>query len=216
MSIQFRHNIRNYNNAFSFSSLGVSKIDQSVYGPQGIYTFRIQGQLCHRIGSLLPPPGKDPAFSQIYIYDSDSMRQAQQRMSHHPNLLDINTVLLLQAMLQQCNPYIEIFQTAGERLAEHSNISLRIKLMDHPHYDSRQYNHPTAHEITVIMVGTGDQPTATRDIVLQGRQYGLQRIRETHSSYNPLRYPLLFPFGEQGWHIGMYILTPYLPHLSML
>jgi len=213
--MQFRHNIRNYNNAFSFSSLGV-KIDQSVYGRQGIYIFRIQGQLCHYIGSLLPPPGKDPAFSQIYIYDSNSMHQAQQRMSYHPDMLDINTVLSLQAMLQECNPYVEIFQTASERLAEYSNISLHIKLVDLPHYDSKQYNHPTADEIAVIMVGSEDQPTAGRDIVLQGRRYGLQRIRETHSSYNPLRYPLLFPFGEQGWHIGMHILTPYLFHLSIL
>jgi hypothetical protein len=34
----FRDNIRNYNNAFAFSSLGV-KIDSLVYGPHGIYTF---------------------------------------------------------------------------------------------------------------------------------------------------------------------------------
>ena len=73
--MEFRRNIRNYNNAFAFSSLGV-KTDPSVYGPHGIYTFRIQGQLCHRIGSLLLPPGKDPAFAQIYIYDSNSISQA--------------------------------------------------------------------------------------------------------------------------------------------
>ena len=205
--MQFRQNIRNYNNAFAFSSLGVKR-DLSVYGPQGIYTFRIQGQLCHRIGSLLPPPGKEPAFSQIYIYDSNPMHQAQQRMSHYPDLLNVNTVLSLQAMLHRYNPYIETFLTARERLAEHSNVSLHIKLVDLPHYDSRRYNRPTASEIAVIMVGSGDEPTAGRDIILQGRRYGLQRIREIHSSYNPLRYPLLFPFGEQGWHVGMHILIP--------
>ena len=41
------------------------------------YTFRIPGQLCHLIGSLLPSPGTQPAFSQIYIYNSDPMQQAQ-------------------------------------------------------------------------------------------------------------------------------------------
>ena len=142
------------------------------------------------------------------------MHQAHQRMAHYKDLLDVNIVLSLQTMLQECNPYIETFLTANERLAEHSNISLRIKLVDLPHYDSRRYNRPTAGEIAVIMVGTGDESTAGRDIVLQGRRDGLQRIRETHSSYNPLRYPLLFPLGEQGWHIGMHISIPYVPNLK--
>ena len=209
VAMQFRQNIRSYNNTFAFSSLSV-KQNLSVYGPQGVYTFRIQGQLCHRMGSLLPPPGKDPVFSQIYIYDFDSMEQVRQRISYHRDFLNIDTVTSLQTMLHRCNPYIEVFLTSRECLNRYAHVSLHLKIMDHPHYDSRQYNRPTANEIAVIMIGTGDQPTVGRDIVLHGRQYGLKRIYETHSSYNPLRYPLLFPFGEQGWHIGMHILTSYI------
>lgn len=130
-------------------------------------------------------------------------------MSHHHDLLDIDMILSLQAMLHQYNPYIETLMTAHERFNRHPNLSLRLKLVDLPHYDSRRYNRPTANEIAVIMVGTGDEPTAGRDIVLQTRSNRLQRIRETHSSYNPLRFPLLFPFGEQGWHINMTISIPY-------
>ena len=136
------------------------------------------------------------------------MQQAQYRMSHHHDLLDVNIVLSLQAMLHQYNPYIDVFLTAHERLAQNANVSLHIKLVDLPHYDSRRYNRPTANEIAVLMVGTGDEPTAGRDLVLQARSNRLQRIKETHSSYNPLRYPLLFPFGEQGWHINMFMRTP--------
>ena len=122
------------------------------------------------------------------------MQQAQQRMSHHHDLLDVNIVLSLQGMLHHYNPYIEMFLTARERLAQNANVSLRIKLVDLPHYDSRRYNRPTANEVAVIMVGTGDEPTVGRDLILHPRSNRLQRIRETHSSYNPLRYPLLFPF----------------------
>ena len=136
------------------------------------------------------------------------MRQAQQRMSHHHNLLDVNIVLSLQAMFHQSNPYIETFMTAHERLTQNENISLRIKLVDLPPYDSRWYNRPTANEIAVIMPGTGYEPTVGRDLVLQARSNRLQRIYEKHSSYNPLRFPLLFPFGEQGWHINMFMNTP--------
>jgi len=182
----------------------------SVYGPQGIHTFRIQGQLCHLIGSLLPLSGRQPAFSQIYIYNSDPMEQARHRISHQHDLLDVDIILSLQAMLHQYNPYIETFLTARERLNQNPNISLHIKPVDLPYYDSRQYNRPTANEIAVIMVGSGDEPTVGRDIILQARSNRLQRIKETHSSYNPLRYPLLFPFGEQGWHINMFMQNQYI------
>jgi hypothetical protein len=79
-------------------------------------------------------------------------------MSHHQDLLDVNIVLSLQAMLHQYNPYIETFLTAHECVTGNANISLRIKLVDLPHYDSRRYNRPTANEVVVIMVGTGDEP----------------------------------------------------------
>jgi hypothetical protein len=45
-------------------------MDPSVYGPYGVYTFHIQGEFYHLMGSLLPADGQDPAFAQIYIYDS--------------------------------------------------------------------------------------------------------------------------------------------------
>ena len=163
--------------------------------------------MCHLIGSLLPLPGRQPAFSQIYIYNSDPLEQAQYRISHHHDLLDVNIILSLQAMLHQYNPYIETFLTAQERLNRNANISLHLKMVDPPYYNSRQYNRPTANEIAVIMVGSEDEPTIGRDIVLQTRSNRLQRIRETHSSYNPLRYLLLFPKGEQGWHVNMFIYT---------
>lgn len=70
------------------------------------------------------------------------MQQAQQHTSHHHDLLDVNIVLSLQAMLHRYNPYIEILLTAHERLTRNVNIPLRIKLVDLPHHDSRRYNRP--------------------------------------------------------------------------
>jgi len=133
-------------------------------------------------------------------------------MSHHHDLLDVNIVLSLQAMLHQYNPYIKTFLTARERLNQNANTSLHLKLVDLPHYDSRRYNHPTVNEIAVIMVGSGEEPTIGRDIVLQARSNRLQRIKETYSCYNPLRYLLLLPRGEQGWHVNMLINKQYVPN----
>jgi hypothetical protein len=38
---------------------------------KGAFTFRISGQIMHRIGSVFPTNNKTPGFSQIYFYDPD-------------------------------------------------------------------------------------------------------------------------------------------------
>ena len=51
---------------FVFTSAGI-KFDKSINHSRGLPTIRIQGQPCHRIGSMLPMPGKEPKFAQLYI-----------------------------------------------------------------------------------------------------------------------------------------------------
>lgn len=53
------------------------------------------------------------------------------------------------------------------------------------------------------MVGDGTEDLGNRDIVLQTLDVRLPRIDETHPSYMPLQYPLLFPYGTDGWTTGI-------------
>ncbi|KAF1865982.1 hypothetical protein Lal_00041680, partial [Lupinus albus] len=68
--VNYQNNIRVYNMMFAFTSLG-AKIDRSVNNSRGLPTIRIQGQSCHRIGSMLPMPRQFPKFAQLYIYDTE-------------------------------------------------------------------------------------------------------------------------------------------------
>ena len=79
-SLEFKTNIRQYNSAFAFTSLGV-KVDQSVIAGSGPYAFRISGELHHLSGALLPLPGHDPVYAQIYIHDP--AEQLAQRGKQH-------------------------------------------------------------------------------------------------------------------------------------
>jgi hypothetical protein len=63
----FRQRIRSYNNVLAFTSMGAN-LDTSVAQP-GNYTYRLRGELYHRMGSLLPQPGEAPKFAQLYISD---------------------------------------------------------------------------------------------------------------------------------------------------
>ena len=67
--------------------------------------------------------------------------------------------------------------------------------------DPRQYNVPTASDVTAIMIGDGyDINPSNRDILLRLHDGGLQRISELHPSYDAFHYILLFPGGDDGWH----------------
>jgi hypothetical protein len=54
--VKFRDQICMYNLVLAFNSLD-AKVDESVTGGRGSYSFRIQGELYHKIGSLCPAEG---------------------------------------------------------------------------------------------------------------------------------------------------------------
>jgi hypothetical protein len=57
-----------------------------------------------------------------------------------------------------------------------------------------------ADEVTALMVGDGSETVDRRDVVFAQQANPFQRISELHVGYMALHYPLLFPYGEDGWH----------------
>jgi hypothetical protein len=55
---------------FSFNSMG-GKVNSLINKGSAPFVFRLSGQNYHSIGSLLPPDGSKPKFSQLYIYDTE-------------------------------------------------------------------------------------------------------------------------------------------------
>ncbi|KAI8969596.1 hypothetical protein BDB01DRAFT_732089 [Pilobolus umbonatus] len=106
-STEFKSNIRAYNSALSFTSIGVN-LDHSVANNQvGAYNFRIHGGVYHRIGTLLPSPGSTPCFAQIYMYDG--AEEIIHRHSHAPRT-NISTLNSLQALMHSINPFVAQFK----------------------------------------------------------------------------------------------------------
>jgi hypothetical protein len=196
-SCTFRKNIRMYNSALSFTSIG-AKIDQHITGTSGIYTFRIHGEMYHRIGPLLPDSEAQPQFAQIYIYDTD--HEIQNR-SNIISGLDPSILAELQQMLHDINPYVNKFRQAGNLLKHNPSLDLKLIITNNRTKDSRRYNTPNASEVAAIMIGDGQEMEyQNRDIILQPHEGGLQQISEIHRAYTPLHYVLMFPRGEDGWH----------------
>ena len=77
------------------------------------------------------------------------------------------------------------------------NVVARLQV--HPQRDPRRYNVPTASELAVIIQDTTNSG-APRDILLELKSGFFKRIADTSPAYQPLAYPVLFPYGESGWH----------------
>lgn len=74
-----------------------------------------------------------------------------------------------------------------------------------PDEHERRFNAPQVDEVAVVVTGDAyDQ----RDIVIQKRGESLQRISETHRSYDALQYPIMFPHGEDGYHFNLKQIDP--------
>jgi len=210
-SCAFRQNIRMYNSALSFTSIG-AKIDQQVAGTSGIYTFRIHGEMYHRIGTLLPDSETQPQFAQIYIYDTN--HEIQNRSNIIPGL-DPVILAELQQMLHDINPYVNKFRQVGNLLKHNPSLDLKLVITNNRTKDPRRYNTPNASEVAAIMIGDGQETEyQKRDIVLRPHEGGIQRISEIHCAYAPLHYVLMFPRGEDGWHPNIPIQNKEISEIS--
>jgi hypothetical protein len=186
-----------YNSVLAFTSLG-AKVDESITGGPGPYSFRIRGELYHKIGSLCPAEGQRPQFAQLYIHDMK--REHQNRHAVMPSF-DPTTLDQLLTMMYNINPYVEVFKMARDMMAtEGAPMDLKLRLIASRTKDARRYNVPTADEVAALMVGDGSKAVDKRDVVFAQQAGPFQRIFELHVGYMALHYPLLFPYGEDGWH----------------
>ncbi|CAH9127450.1 unnamed protein product, partial [Cuscuta epithymum] len=196
-SKNYQQHIRVYNMMFAFTSPG-ARIDKSVNDGRGPPTFKIQGQTCHRVGSMLPMPGQHPKFAQLYIYDTEHEIENRIRGIRNRNDINEEIVCKLSAMLHQYNVHAKSFRMAKERLQDAPVRDLRLKLISDRVSDGRVYNLPTVSEVAALIVGDVNT-SSKRDIIMETRSRTLQRISELHTSYLSYQYPLLFPYGEDGY-----------------
>ncbi|PNY00838.1 ATP-dependent DNA helicase PIF1 [Trifolium pratense] len=208
-STKFREKIRAYNSIFAFTSMG-AKIDTKVNSTPGPYVYKISGQNYHRIGGLLPFHGQPPKFAQLYVHDTEN--EIHNRLSSlKPSLnsgdsakdLDATIVQGIKDMLDMYNRVARIFRMARDRLSAPDNKEVHIKLIGTRSDSSRQYTMPATSEIAALIVGDFGQSNGRRDIVVEHKRKGLQRIKEYHPKFMAMQYPLLFPYGEDGFHLDI-------------
>jgi hypothetical protein len=191
---------------FAFTSMGAS-IDKSINIGNAPYVFKINGVVHHRIGCLLPSHGSPPKFAQLYIYDPENETQIRLNIfendGDNADRADPKIVAALSLMLDSENSLVQNFRYARERISEHGNQQLTLRLLGCNAKDDVQYNLPTSGEISGIIVGDFSAKKYKFDVLVYDKDHGLHQVSPLHPSYMALQYPLLFPYGERGFHLGI-------------
>lgn len=221
-SNHFLSKIQQYNSCFQMTSFGASNIIRDGFMTFKVITehdtnnefyreiasnvscMQIQGQIYHRIGSLLPCLDSNHSFLQIYFMgNSDVEIERRCVVSQNPN--DGNAVRRgiierLQQFFHDENCLIKLFQTALDQMPSDSHrIVIRADKAPGGIHAGR-LNAPTIDEVAVLIV---DEGASSRDIVLHRRDQSVVHVSETHRCYDALQYPILFWQGEDGYHFNI-------------
>ena len=115
------------------------------------------------------------------------------------NNLHLEIVSDLQHMLDEENALVKSFRMVKEKIGHENQPNVSLRLLGKRGRDGRTHNLPSVYEVAMLVVGDFDEALGDRDIVVVQKSGQLQRISELHPSYLPLQYPLLFPYGEDGY-----------------
>ena len=155
----------------------------------------------HFLDDLVPTTEKGRNL-QLYFFDSENDLRNRLECSSKVNE---GTVQKLMEILNS-NPY-SIFPKSLINIPQLSNFYIALK--SDAGLDQRMYNLPTASEVVGIWVEQDTQNyTFTPHIRVYTNSNRSQLVNYYYGCYDPLQYPLLFPYGQNGWHCGIQKVEP--------
>ncbi|CAI0422148.1 unnamed protein product [Linum tenue] len=160
------------------------------------------------MGSLLPVDGHRPRYSQLYVFDPHT--ELVDRL-HHFSLPDASLrpdiVSGLMKLFDVTNELVKSFRRIRSQLADPLTTNMRLRIVGARDTTNRQYDLPTGSELAGLIPGDFVPDKGERDIIIDHRSEGLKIITSVNPKFDALHFPVLFPYGEDGFHVKI----PYDP-----
>ncbi|PWA90277.1 hypothetical protein CTI12_AA102890 [Artemisia annua] len=118
-----------------------------------------------------------------------------------PYIRQLFTDQNLIQVLDEHNELVRLFRTARDRLAVANIPEFQIRLFGVA--GSRQYDLPSGDSLGAIVYEGGPDTGTEYDVVIQKVAGDPERVNKFHPCYMSLQFPLLFIFGEDGFHLGL-------------
>jgi len=200
-SKMFLKKTRQFNTKLSVGSVSINSHD--FRGTFGVPSFRASGAVYHTIGSIEPAAGATPAFLQCFFLETNPDDN-----SFNFSGPELELLTELAGVLRRENRLIRSIKTNME-IASQRNLPLFTLTLDDtpkPGAGPRTYNLPTCSEIAALIPGDGslDAQKNNRCVVITNRDSpnSRTRIKDTHSSFDPVGYACTHPNADCGWTYG--------------
>ncbi|CAL1360773.1 unnamed protein product [Linum trigynum] len=102
-------------------------------------------------------------------------------------------------MLDQHNQLVKTFRRVRQQLQDSSTTNLKLRIFG-AKSRNRQYDLPSSTEVAALIPGDFVPDRDDRDIIVDHVYEGLKRITSLNPKFDALHFPLLFPYGEDGYH----------------
>ena len=223
MASNFKKNVRQYNSACAFASMGAQLQSPPGHGP---FCYRIHGQIYHRVGSLHPASESEAhKYAQLYIIDSSQALDARMGMPENEQCR-LDVMHTVQSTIDSLSPYAAAYKHMAEvereeeERATAAGVSPRkVKMLFHRGSDPRRYNMPSHDEVAVVFVTAPDgAPPSNRDLAAHPRETGgdmipsdfvvqshgtsLQRIPDLSQHCDPMVCDKLILFSAFNCNVG--------------
>jgi hypothetical protein len=151
---------------------------------------------------VFPEGHQRPAFAQIYVTGGDDEAEAHLRATQARSPVNEQLLLRLQRWLSMNNTYAQWFRMIGREHGPDPHARYVLRNYARADLDQRVYNAPRTLEVGMVINNDTPEEIGQRNITLQTVGGGLYHITDDYSGYLPIRYPVFFPYGEQGWIHG--------------
>ncbi|PWA70253.1 hypothetical protein CTI12_AA290610 [Artemisia annua] len=99
------------------------------------------------------------------------------------------------------NELVQVFRTARDKCAENDVPEFKVRLYNGN--GARGYELPTSQAIGAIVFDSGPTTESDYDIIIEYRDGPAKRINKLHQSYMSLQFPLIFVYGQPGYHTSL-------------
>lgn len=106
-------------------------------------------------------------------------------------------------MLSRENALVRIFKHVRQRFDGMDHVPLQLRLLEIRPINGWFENFPTDNDYEFAGLAVDDDFTNDRDIGIEDIMLGLKHISDLHPCFMSMQYPLIFPYGEDGYRTGI-------------
>ncbi|PWA70993.1 DNA helicase Pif1-like protein [Artemisia annua] len=112
-------------------------------------------------------------------------------------------IMGLIQFLNDNNNLVRLFRTARDKLLEADIPDFQIRLFGV--VGAQRYDLPAGDTIGAIVYEGGPESATDYDIVIERHSREAENVNKLHPRYMALQFPLLFVYGEEGYHLSLTI-----------